>query len=77
MLCFLTFNKECSKHTTLAMLALLGLLLLGAEPSSQADLESGAEMCIKGTPYIYGLRHTSSEMCTLYLAGPAPGGKPG
>ena len=47
MLCFLTFNKECSKHTTLAMLALLGLLLLGAEPSSQADLESGAEMCIK------------------------------
>ena len=28
------------------MLALLGLLLLGAEPSSQADLESGAEMCI-------------------------------
>ena len=31
---FLTFNNECLTHTTLAMLALLGLLLSGAEPSS-------------------------------------------
>ena len=28
-------NKECSTHKRSAMLALLGLLLAGAEPSSQ------------------------------------------
>ena len=34
--CCFTFNKqECSTHKRSAMLALLGLLLAGAEPSSQ------------------------------------------
>ena len=33
---FHNLNKECSTHKRSAMLALLGLLLAGAEPSSQA-----------------------------------------
>ena len=38
--CCFTFNKECSTHKRSAMLALLGLLLAGAEPSSH-DLLTG------------------------------------
>jgi hypothetical protein len=45
---FLTFNKECFTHATLAMLALLGLLLLGAEPLSHDFLTGKVNPTLDG-----------------------------
>ena len=45
---FLTINKECFTHTTLAMLALLGLLLSGAEPSSHDFLTGKVNPTLDG-----------------------------
>ena len=45
---FLTFNKECLTHTTLAMLALVGLLLSGAEPSSHDFLTGKVNPTLDG-----------------------------
>ena len=45
---FHNLNKECSTHKRSAMLALLGLLLAGAEPSSRGFLTGKVNQALDG-----------------------------